>query len=68
MTRSAVPLTQKLAHATAWDEGNRSMRRNRRSEWGEADFNRAADTYNNLMRHLLDPKAVARMDRALGSK
>lgn len=41
-------LTRDVAWASAWDEGNRSMVRNRRKVWGQEDRNAAAARFDEL--------------------
>lgn len=43
-----TPLTYKMAHAAAWDEGNRNMRKHGRKTWNRADFNTAARELERL--------------------
>ena len=41
-------LTRELAWAAAWDEGNRSMIRNRRRVWSREDRDAAAARFDEL--------------------
>lgn len=41
-------LTRNIAWATAWDEGNRSMIRNRRRVWSREDRDAAAVKFDEL--------------------
>lgn len=43
-----IIMTEPLARAAAWDEGNRSMRRAGRKVWNVDDWNAAAAEYARL--------------------
>jgi hypothetical protein len=43
------PITYKIAHASGWDAGNRSMRKAGRSEWNEDDYNESIRVMNRLL-------------------
>ena len=47
-------LTRDLAHAAAWDEGNRSMRLAGRDKWSEDDYNAAVREFNRLQPFVSD--------------
>ena len=47
---SGCCLTPRIAHAAAWDAGNRSMRDGRRSVWNAGDYEAARETYERLAR------------------
>ncbi len=38
-----------MAHAAAWDEGNRSAKKNGRKEWKEEDWNAACRKFEEIM-------------------
>lgn len=38
-----------IAHAAAWDEGNRHMRENGRTVWDESDYNACSKLLNELL-------------------
>jgi hypothetical protein len=41
--------TYKLAHAAAWDAGNRSMRQAGRREWSSEDLAAASDEFFRIL-------------------
>lgn len=43
-----VTLTRELAHASAWDAGNRSMRAAGRTVWTSADYNACVAEFHRL--------------------
>ena len=43
-----IKLTRAMAHAAAWDEANRHMRKAGRSAWDESDYNVAVRKFNEL--------------------
>lgn len=42
------PITYAIVHAAAWDEANRHMKRNGRTEWDESDWNVACGVFQIL--------------------
>lgn len=56
----AIRMTYQLAHAAAWDAGNRSMRAAGRERWGEEDRDACAAEFERLWP---TPKTVADLRR-----
>lgn len=55
MKRSKVrTITYAIAHAAAWDEGNRHMKEGGRTAWSEEDWNAAASLFRQLMPYIKD--------------
>jgi len=44
-----IAIDYKLAHAAAWDAGDKSMRANGRDRWNEDDYLAAAREFNRIM-------------------
>ena len=43
-----IKMTPEIAHAAAWDAGNRSMKDHGRHNWNVDDYNAACDEYDRL--------------------